>query len=138
MVGIISVTYLIEALGRTGSDKGVTRAVADYLNSDRIDDLCSEIGRENLPILLDIFLGELNGYQAVLKVENEELERKLGEISHALKSSAASFGADNLCEVAVEIDAKVKAGEKVSTEEIRECILSSLDNTIQAYNTLLN
>lgn len=109
-----------------------------YLNPNKIDDLCSEIGQDNLPVLLDIFLGELNGYQEELTSDEEELETRLGDISHALKSSAASFGAENLCQVATGIDAQVKAGRKINTQVNRESIVTSLEETINAYDSLFD
>jgi two-component system phosphorelay protein LuxU len=111
--------------------------VTTYLNSSKIDDLCNEIGQENLPVLLDIFLGELNEYQTTLLENSDELERQIGEISHALKSSAASFGADNLCYTAKSIDARVKAGQVVSTPETRESMLESIRATIDAFGSIL-
>ena len=109
-----------------------------YINPNKIDDLCNEIGSDNLPILLDIFLGELNEYQAELTVVDETSELRLGDISHALKSSAASFGAENLCQIATGIDAQVKSGCKINTVENRESILSSLEKTIRAYGSLMD
>ncbi len=107
-----------------------------YLNSDKIDELCNEIGQENLPVLLDIFLAELNEYQKVLTKESEELERHLGNISHALKSSAASFGADELCRIALHIDGKLKASESMPALETRDAMLVSLQATIDVYSAL--
>ncbi|WCE28751.1 Hpt domain-containing protein [Vibrio sp. SCSIO 43137] len=112
--------------------------MAEYLNANKIDDLSNEIGQDNLPVLLDIFLGELNGYQTELSSDRDGLETRLGDISHALKSSAASFGAENLCQVATNIDAQVKAGEKINTLENRESILSSIEKTIRAYDGLFD
>lgn len=110
--------------------------VTCYLNLSKVDDLCNEIGRENLPVLLEIFLSELDGYNSVLSGELKELQSPLGEISHALKSSAASFGADNLCEVAKCLDARVKAGEVINTPEYRETIVDSIQHTIREYQSL--
>lgn len=107
-----------------------------YLNSQKIEQLFNEIGQENLPALLDIFLAELSEYQQTLNDDSDALEQNLGNISHALKSSAASFGADNLCQVAKHIDAKVKAGERVSNRENRDSILNSIQGTIDAYGSL--
>lgn len=107
-----------------------------YLNLSKIDDLCNEIGRDNLPVLLDIFLSELDGYETVLSGSLDELQSPLTEISHALKSSAASFGADNLCELARELDARAKAGERINTDECREPILDSIRETIREYHSL--
>jgi two-component system phosphorelay protein LuxU len=112
--------------------------VTCYLNINKVDDLCNEIGRENLPVLLEIFLSELDGYNAVLSGELAELQSPLSDISHALKSSAASFGADNLCEVAKSLDARVKAGEVINTAEYRETIVASIQQTIREYQSLKN
>lgn len=110
--------------------------VACYLNINKVDDLCNEIGRENLPVLIEIFLSELDGYNTVLSGELTELQSPLSEISHALKSSAASFGADNLCEIAKSLDARVKAGERINTPEYRETMVSSIQQTIREYQSL--
>ncbi|GLO61419.1 phosphorelay protein LuxU [Vibrio sp. MACH09] len=109
-----------------------------YLNETKIDDLCNEIGQETFPVLLDIFLGELNEYQVELAEDKSELEVRLGDISHALKSSAASFGAENLCQIATGIDAQVKAGRKINTSENRQSMMSSLEKTISAYDSLFD
>ncbi|WP_375750575.1 Hpt domain-containing protein [Vibrio sp. HN007] len=106
------------------------------MNSHKVNDLCHEIGKDNLPVLLEIFLSELDGYQNVLSGELEDLQSPLQEISHALKSSAASFGADNLCELAKEIDQRAKAGEQINTVEYRESILESIRETIRVYHSL--
>lgn len=84
----------------------------EVLNQGKIDKLAREIGGENVPLLVEIFLGELVAYQQSLT--GDELTDKtqyLKDISHALKSSAASFGADKLCAKALDIDAKAKLGE---------------------------
>ncbi|PWI34259.1 phosphorelay protein [Vibrio albus] len=107
-----------------------------YLNSSKVADLCYEVGKENLPTLVSIFLNELDGYKDVLSGEPDELEYPLSEISHALKSSAASFGADNLCEMAVYFDSLVKAGQKINTSQNRDSILRCLNKTILAYRDL--
>ncbi|MDV7103114.1 Hpt domain-containing protein [Vibrio sp. TH_r3] len=108
-----------------------------YLNSEKINNLCNEIGHDYLPTLLDIFLSELREYQLVIN-SGEDLQRNLSDISHALKSSAASFGADDLCDVAKQIDAISKTGQPVSTEYYQNLILTSLQATITAYEGLLS
>ncbi|GLR02797.1 phosphorelay protein LuxU [Vibrio hyugaensis] len=86
----------------------------DVLNQQKIDELAAEIGLDNVPILLDIFLGEMDVYITNLsQYQGSEQLIYLKEISHALKSSAASFGADRLCDLAVAIDKKAKSGELV-------------------------
>lgn len=112
--------------------------MAKYLDSNKIDDLCNEIGQDNLPTLLAIFLGELNEYQVEILDGQDGLEARLGDISHTLKSSAASFGADNLCQIATGIDAQFKAGRRINTSENRESMISSLEKTIRAYDALFD
>ena len=67
------------------------------LNQQKVDELAGEIGQENVPVLLEIFLGELKGYYEHLEINKaSDTSKYLADISHALKSSAASFGADSL------------------------------------------
>ncbi len=107
-----------------------------YLNSNKIDELCNEVGEENLPVLLEIFLTELYEYQEILTKESEDLEYHLSNISHALKSSAASFGADDLCQFALGIDKKLKASKPMPLLEVRDAMLLNLQATIDIYSTL--
>jgi two-component system phosphorelay protein LuxU len=111
----------------------------ELINKNKIAHLAQEIGEENVPILLDIFLSELSGYAQ--KLADQNLPNKieyLKDISHALKSSAASFGADKLCAKAVDIDSKGKANylfdeaEEVATmrdliEETHRCYCHLMD-----------
>ncbi len=84
----------------------------ELLNQSKVDKLAQDIGKENIPVLVQIFLGELVTYQQSL-MSNELADKKeyLKEISHALKSSAASFGADKLCAKAIDIDSRAKQDE---------------------------
>ncbi|NOH95411.1 quorum-sensing phosphorelay protein LuxU [Vibrio sp. 99-70-13A1] len=95
------------------------------LNQNKINELAGEIGEENVPVLLDIFLGELSGYNEQLSSgQLEDTNQYLAEISHALKSSAASFGADQLCELAVSFDSRVK--QKVLLTDIDSSEMQNL------------
>ncbi|MDN3614497.1 quorum-sensing phosphorelay protein LuxU [Vibrio gallaecicus] len=97
------------------------------LNQNKINELAGEIGEENVPVLLDIFLGELAGYNERLSSgQLEDTSQYLAEISHALKSSAASFGADQLCELAVSFDLRVK--QKVLLTDIDSSEMQNLLN----------
>jgi two-component system phosphorelay protein LuxU len=102
------------------------------LNEEKIQRLANEIGAENVPMLLTIFLGELIEYINTLSIDDLAAVRlHLGEISHALKSSAASFGADRLCDFAIEIDKMAKQGEKI--EEHNKAFIELLQQTHQRY-----
>tara|TARA_Y100001956_G_scaffold68662_1_gene71379 strand:+ start:798 stop:1139 length:342 start_codon:yes stop_codon:yes gene_type:complete len=111
----------------------------DVLNQDKIDQLASEIGADNVPILLDIFLGELAQYQDKLINDGSlDVSTYLKEISHALKSSAASFGAEVLCAYAIELDSMAKAGQVFEPTESKDKMISLLRETEQRYQQLVS
>ncbi|BCL70475.1 Phosphorelay protein luxU [Vibrio nigripulchritudo MADA3029] len=102
------------------------------VNTDKIDELSRDIGEENLPMLFSIFIGELVDYAEALAngpTEQSEAEEQLKAISHSLKSSAASFGAERLCEFATRLDARYKTGEPINTDENRETMITCLHIT---------
>lgn len=111
----------------------------EILDQSKIDRLASEIGEENVPILLDIFLGELNMYiDKLSQLEGSEQDLYLKEISHALKSSAASFGAEALRAYSVEVDSVAKSGVELNSAEHKQNMLSLLSQTQQRYQTLFS
>ena len=58
------------------------------LNQQKVDELAGEIGQENVPVLLEIFLGELKGYYEHLDLNKDtDTSKYLADISHALKLS---------------------------------------------------
>jgi len=111
----------------------------EVLNQEKIDRLAAEVGKENVPVLLEIFLGELDAYISNL-VSNPtgSTSQYLKEISHALKSSAASFGAEALCANAIAIDAKVKAGQAVDEKRDTDEMLELLQQTYHRYRELVS
>ncbi|WP_174244321.1 quorum-sensing phosphorelay protein LuxU [Vibrio atypicus] len=110
----------------------------DVLNQDKIDRLASEIGADNVPILLDIFLGELAQYMSKLTSDPDlDVTSYLKEISHALKSSAASFGAESLCAYAIEIDSMAKAGQAFDLDLTKQNMIALLKETEQRYQELV-
>ncbi len=110
----------------------------DILNQSKIDRLVSEIGPENVPVLLEIFLNELSMYiENLSQQEGEGQQAYLKEISHALKSSAASFGAEALCTYSIELDARGKSGATLELADCKEKMLSLLIETEQRYRQLL-
>ncbi|GLT17569.1 phosphorelay protein LuxU [Vibrio zhanjiangensis] len=110
----------------------------ELLNRHKLDQLSSEIGASNVPILLDIFLNEMTQYIEALNDDTRDHEAYLKEICHALKSSAASFGAESLCAFAIEIDAKAKLDEMLDVVDTRETMLKLLTDTQQRYKALLS
>lgn len=111
----------------------------DVLNQDKIERLANEIGADNVPILLDIFLGELAQYKERLRSDTSmDVNGYLKEISHALKSSAASFGAEVLCAYAIELDSMVKAGQNFDPTISKGKMISLLEETEQHYQRLVS
>ncbi len=106
----------------------------DILNQHKIDQLATEIGSDNVPLLLDIFLGEMVTYKENLQsYTGEKLLSYLKEISHALKSSAASFGADRLCELAISIDKKGKNHQLIEDGDEVSAMVDLLGDTCEVY-----
>jgi two-component system phosphorelay protein LuxU len=106
----------------------------EYLNHQKVDQLTREIGVDNIPVLLEIFTGELVTYQQQLNCGNlASKSAYLKEISHALKSSAASFGADALCHFALSVDEAVKQDKFVEKDEDITFMMCCLNETHQVY-----
>ncbi|MEH0761594.1 MULTISPECIES: quorum-sensing phosphorelay protein LuxU [Vibrio] len=111
----------------------------DVLNKEKIERLASEIGADNVPILLDIFLGELAQYKSKLTDDASlDVVSYLKEISHALKSSAASFGAEVLCAYAIELDSMAKAGQSFDPNSSRDKMIDLLSETESHYQRLVS
>ncbi|GMQ47132.1 Hpt domain-containing protein [Vibrio sp. 10N] len=110
-----------------------------FMNQERVEQLTSEIGVANIPILLGIFTGELVTYQTQLSEGPlaEKMEQ-LAEICHALKSSAASFGAEPLCQLAIQIDTKSKQNDLTEDQALIDQVLDLLANTHTTYMRYLD
>jgi len=107
------------------------------LNQQKVDELAGEIGQENVPVLLEIFLGELKGYYEHLEINKGlDTSKYLADISHALKSSAASFGADSLCSFAIGLDSKVKQSLPITDGDFED-MQSLLLSTYTEYQQLM-
>lgn len=108
----------------------------NILNQKKIETLSMEIGSDNVPVLLDIFLGEIDTYiKNLSQYDRKEQLMYLKEISHALKSSAASFGADRLCDLAISIDKKAKAGELAVEGDEATTMIDVLRDTQEVYRS---
>ena len=106
----------------------------DVLNQKKIDELSRIIGSDNVPVLLDIFIGEMDTYiENLSQFRGAKRLCYLKEISHALKSSAASFGAECLCQLAISIDKKSKSGELDEAPDEIKVMLNLLHETRDAY-----
>ncbi len=108
------------------------------MNQTKIDKLAKDIGKENVPLLVEIFLGELTTYkQSLVSEELTDKARYLRDISHALKSSAASFGADKLCAKALDIDSRAKQGVEFDENAEAADMVVLLDQTHGFYLQLI-
>ncbi|ODP98987.1 MULTISPECIES: Hpt domain-containing protein [Salinivibrio] len=84
--------------------------MATTVNTDTLRRLKSEVGEDTVTALLTVFSDELSQYHSQLS-GSPSIEQ-VREISHAIKSSAASFGADDLAEMARECESRVKQGQQ--------------------------
>ena len=80
--------------------------MSQYINQVAVYQLIQEVGDENIPFLFGIFCDELDEFIDTLSTQ-PEIE-KVREISHCIKSSAGSFGADKLASMAIHIEEKAK------------------------------
>jgi two-component system phosphorelay protein LuxU len=110
------------------------------INQEKISALATEVGEENIPVLLDIFLNELSSYIDMLSDQGVQIQirtEQLKEICHALKSSAASFGADRLCALAIELDSRGKSGLLTAGEQDIQDLVHLIDITYTSYSTMM-
>lgn len=111
----------------------------EWINQNKIDRLSQEIGAENIPMLIEIFLGELETYQRNLTSESVDGHLDyLAEISHALKSSAASFGAERLHAKAQVLDSQFKQGGVMDEATEVASMIDELNHTAKHYYRLIN
>ncbi|NAW85598.1 Hpt domain-containing protein [Photobacterium halotolerans] len=80
------------------------------INEATLKRLAVEVGHETVALLLEVFSGELEQYLQQLTEQPSVMQ--IREISHAIKSSAASFGADELAQMAQECESRVKQGQE--------------------------
>lgn len=85
------------------------------VNNETLRRLAFEVGEETVFLLLTVFSEELKEYFDQLSDSPTTLQ--IREISHAIKSSAASFGADELAELARECESRVKLGQEAWVQE---------------------
>ena len=95
-----------------------------------------EVGDENVPFLFGIFCDELDDFISTLTT-HPEIE-KVREISHCLKSSAGSFGADKLASMAINIEEKAKNKQKDWVERNISEFVNIARGTELAYRQMIN
>ncbi|MEC6822604.1 Hpt domain-containing protein [Photobacterium piscicola] len=83
--------------------------MAININAETLKKLADEVGVDTVAILLNVFSDELEQY--CQKLSSQPSINQIGDISHAIKSSAASFGADDLALMAQECEYRVRQGQ---------------------------
>ncbi|NLS13918.1 Hpt domain-containing protein [Vibrio sp. SM6] len=109
----------------------------EILNVEKVTALAHDIGEQHMPTLLTIFVRELEEYSEQLQ-ENRDDDQYMITISHALKSSAGSFGADALCTLAQQIDAAAKQGDRAQVQHAQVAMIATLNETLMAYQRLIH
>ena len=104
------------------------------VNNETIQRLTIDVGKETALLLLGVFSEELNDYFQQLSDLPTILH--IREKSHAIKSSAASFGADELAEFACECENRVKMGQDLWVMEQFPRFLGILQETAMKYHDL--
>ncbi|WP_254052644.1 Hpt domain-containing protein [Aliivibrio sp. EL58] len=110
--------------------------MSQYINQIAVNQLMQEVGDENVPFLFGIFCDELDDFISTLTT-HPEIE-KVREISHCLKSSAGSFGADKLANMAIHIEEKAKHKQKDWVERNISEFVNIARGTELAYRQMIN
>ncbi|PKF49435.1 Hpt domain-containing protein [Enterovibrio nigricans] len=108
--------------------------MASTVNHETLRRLAVEVGEETVSSLLIVFSDELSRYSDQLTDAPSPL--KVREISHAIKSSAASFGADELAELARECESRVKLGQDSWVHDQLPRLTTMLQGTASEYKAL--
>ncbi|MGF1686218.1 Hpt domain-containing protein [Photobacterium japonica] len=89
--------------------------MATTMNADTIKRMADEVGQDTLLLLLNMFSDELDQFFQQLSAQPSLAQVR--DISHSIKSSAASFGADELSMMAQECEFRVKQGQEQWMED---------------------
>lgn len=103
-------------------------------NHETLRRLTVEVGEETLFSLLVVFSDELDRY--VDELSNAPSVIQIRDISHSIKSSAASFGADQLAELARECESRVKLGQESWVTDELPHLINLLIATVSEYRLL--
>ena len=98
------------------------------LNKDILKALEDEIGYADLSDLLKVFIEDLKENYSKLQVDTISNE-ELNSITHTLKSTAGTFGAEDLSILALEINTDIKSNnfENSSMTKLKEMISETID-----------
>ena len=98
------------------------------LNKDILKALENEVGYADLSDLLKVFIEDLKENYSTLQVDTISNE-ELSSITHTLKSTAGTFGAEDLSILALEINTDIKSNnfENSSMTKLKEMISETID-----------
>ena len=98
------------------------------LKKDILKALENEIGYADLSDLLKVFIEDLKENYSKLQVDTISNE-ELNSITHTLKSTAGTFGAEDLSILALEINTDTKSNnfENSSITKLKEMISETID-----------
>ncbi|CZF86253.1 MULTISPECIES: Hpt domain-containing protein [Grimontia] len=108
--------------------------MASTVNHETLRRLAVEVGEDTVSSLLVVFSDELSRYSDQLSEAPSAMQVR--EISHAIKSSAASFGADELAELARECESRVKQGQESWVQDQLPRLTMMLQGTAVQYKAL--
>ncbi len=103
-------------------------------NHETLRGLAVEVGEDMVASLLLVFSDELNRY--VDELSKTPTATQIRNISHSVKSSAASFGAEELAELARECESRVKLGQENWVADALPRFLILLKATANEYKEL--
>lgn len=106
------------------------------VNFSTLKRLAGEVGHENVADLLVVFSEELVQYRHQLR-ETASMN-EVQEISHAIKSTAESFGADELAEMAQEYEVRSQLGQDSWLKEHLPQLAKMLEDMSDEYKELSN
>lgn len=102
------------------------------LNTDTINQLIEDIGKEGLSNVLEIFKIEMIDYRRILK-EEQNTFLSIQNLMHKIKGSAISLGAEKLSIISIEIELAAKNKEHDIFNKIADLYII-LDDTFNECN----
>ena len=102
--------------------------LAEVIDKQELDRLMEEVGKENAPLMLNVFVKELDKRIASIEIARSEKDiTGILEAAHGLKSSAYSYGAIKLGDLLTYIETTAKAKDAGVFEKIEELLSLSAE-----------
>ncbi|WP_298440137.1 Hpt domain-containing protein [uncultured Ferrimonas sp.] len=106
--------------------------MTEILDQNKVAQMGADAGEDMLPMLLQIFVEELEASHAELTgCEHTEL----AGVAHKVKGSAATFGALALQHVSMQLEYAAKGIEPADTEQLKQQCLETMTQTLSVYRT---